>query len=180
MEARWWGRLLIVVLVGLFGVLGVATMAAGPEAAGVSGERGSARIDREECRVLGKINAYRKKKGRDPLDLARDLNEAADHHSGDMARHNYFSHTLHGGISWEKNIRSYGYDASPVGENIFAGSSRAGRAFKEWKHSRGHREAMLERSYQAIGVGRAYDRGSKYGWYWTTTFGGKVEHRVKC
>ena len=30
---------------------------------------------------------------------------------------------------------------------------------------------MLNASFQAIGIGRAYDPNSQYGWYWTTIFG---------
>jgi uncharacterized protein YkwD len=34
---------------------------------------------------------------------------------------------------------------------------------------------MLSSRYKAIGIGRAYDAGSQYGWYWTADFGGKAD-----
>jgi uncharacterized protein YkwD len=30
---------------------------------------------------------------------------------------------------------------------------------------------MRNKDFKDIGIGRAYDKNSKYGWYWTTTFG---------
>jgi len=175
-------RLFLVALVGVIGLVGTLGLsgAPAPASAQVGSEGGSARIDNEECRFLGKINSYRRKNGLKPVDLDRDLNEAADHHSRDMAKRNYFSHKLKGGKDWDQNIRSFGYKGNPIGENIYAGSAKAGAAFKAWKKSRGHRKAMLDRSFGAIGVGRAFDKGSKYGWYWTTTFGGPVENKVSC
>jgi uncharacterized protein YkwD len=185
------GRLVGAALVGLLsgaGTIGAQVIDTSEaerievEASGerVGGEAGGARIDSEECRLLGKINKFRRQNGAKPLELAADLNAAADHHSDDMARRDYFSHNLKGGPSWSANIRRFGYKSSPIGENIAAGPSGADGAFKLWKNSRGHRENMLRESFEAIGIGRAFDRGSKYDWYWTTTFGGRVENKVNC
>ena len=80
-------RSLLVALVAVFGVVGVVGVPAAPVESEVTAERGAARIDSQECRVLGMINAYRRKNGARPLQLSRDLNEAADFHSRDMARH---------------------------------------------------------------------------------------------
>ena len=177
----WSVRFAMIALVAALAFGVVAEAAAAPTAEGsVSGERGGARLDREECRVLDKINDYRRQRGRRPVALDRNLNAAAAHHSEDMAERDYFSHRLKGGKDWDENIRSFGYRSNPIGENIFAGSSKANAAFKAWKESPGHRKTMLDRQFEAIGIGRDSDRRSEYGWYWTTTFGGEVESSVRC
>ncbi len=115
--------------------------------------------------------------------LSAQLGLAAERHSADMARKNYFSHKVRGdNRSWKQNIRHFGYEGDPIGENIVAGTNakRAKVAMKMWKTSAPHNKTMLNGDFRAIGIGRAYDKGSKYGWYWTTTFGGKAEKPVSC
>ena len=136
--------------------------------------------DSVECAVLKKINAFRKKAGAPSLRLSQPLGDAARHHSEDMAERNYFSHDLKGGTTWEENIRDFGYSGDPVGENIAAGQESAAEVFDAWRTSKGHRKNMLDGDFRAIGIARAYDRNAKYGWYWTTTFGGDVEREVSC
>ena len=132
--------------------------------------------DAEERAVLAKINQYRAGKGRKALALTQTLGAAADHHSVQMAKADYFSHTLLGGVSWDKNIRNHGYTFNTArGENIAAGHADADTTFLQWKGSPEHNKNMLDPDYKAIGIGRAYDAGSRYGWYWTTVFGGVVD-----
>ena len=40
-----------------------------------------------------------------------------------------------------------------------------------WKSSPEHDRDMRNKNFTEIGIGRAYNKSSKYGWYWTTTFG---------
>lgn len=136
--------------------------------------------DEQECAFLGLVNRFRRQNGRKPLALSVSLGAAAEHHSVDMARNDYFSHDLHNGVSWSKNIRKHGYRGNPIGENIAAGMESAQAAFATWKDSPPHRKNMLGRDYQAIGIGRAFGRDTDYGWYWTTTFGGPIEQQVGC
>jgi uncharacterized protein YkwD len=89
-----------------------------------------------------------------------------------MARKNYFRHRLNNGDSPEENIERFGYtDWKAVGENIAAGHKSARQVFTAWKKSRDHARNMRSKDFTEIGIGRAYDKRSKYGWYWTTTFG---------
>ena len=137
--------------------------------------------DAEECAMLAKINAYRKANGKSALTLSRTLGAAAEHHSRDMAAKNYFSHTLSDGTSWSKNITNHGYPTNTYrAENIAAGHAKATDTFNQWKNSSGHRANMLNGTYKAIGIGRAYGSASTYKWYWTTTFGSAVDSTVKC
>jgi uncharacterized protein YkwD len=129
--------------------------------------------DSQETKFLRIINNYRADNGLSKLSLSRTLGAAAEHHSKDMARNNYFDHTLKGGIDWSVNITNHGYQASgTLGENIAAGNSSAETTFRQWKNSPGHNRNMLNPKYHAIGIGRAHKSDSRYGWYWTTTFGG--------
>jgi uncharacterized protein YkwD len=137
--------------------------------------------DSQEARFLSFINAHRKANGVGPLKISRTLGAAADHHSTEMAKNNYFSHTMLKGVSWSANIKNHGYKASgAIGENIAAGNSSAEATFNQWKKSSGHNKNMLNRNFTAIGIGRARNSSSRYGWYWTTTFGGKFDSGPSC
>jgi uncharacterized protein YkwD len=136
----------------------------------------------EECAFLGIINAYRKSNGLGTLTISVTLSAAAEHHSLDMAKKNYFSHTLANGSSWSQNIANYGYPSDTSrAENIAAGRGSAEEVFQQWKESAGHNKNMLSPKFTAIGIGRvAGVSGSKYKWYWTNTFGSKVDVAYKC
>ena len=81
--------------------------------------------------------------------------------------------------------RISGIPHSPAAENIGAGHATAEAVLKQWQtacdpDSSGsctyaHRKNMLNPSYKVIGIGRAHNRASKFGWYWTTDFGGVVD-----
>ena len=130
--------------------------------------------DGEERAFLDLINDYRRKTGAGNLSLQNQLGAAADHHSQDMANENYFDHKLSNGDSAEKNIERYGYtNWSFVGENIAAGHETASAVMDAWKSSPDHDRGMRDKNFTEIGIGRAYNKGSKYGWYWTTTFGSR-------
>lgn len=172
-------RLLGIAAVVVFGLVG--PIAVGTSAIETIESRGDGDgIDREECRMLDEINRFRRQNGLGKLALSRDLTEAAAYHSRDMARRDYFKHRLSDGTDWDKNIRNFGYKGNPIGENIAAGNEKAGPTFEQWRKSDGHRKNMLQRSFGSIGIGRAYDRQSKYDWYWTTTFGGRPGKAISC
>jgi len=138
------------------------------------GGGGASSPDGEERAFLDLINNYRRDNGAGSLSLQNQLDAAADHHSQDMAKKNYFSHTLSNGDSAEKNIERFGYtNWSFVGENIAAGQETAKAVMDAWKSSPEHDRNMRNKDFTEIGIGLAYDNSSKYGWYWTTTFGSR-------
>ena len=133
------------------------------------------------CTVLKKINQFRADNNRRPLAIDAALNRAAQHHSDDMARNDYFSHTLRGDHrTWDENIRAYGYRPSPIGENIAAGQRTAHDVVRAWIQSPDHRANMLNPEFRAIGIGIASSRNATYATYWTTTFGGEVTDPQRC
>ena len=137
--------------------------------------------DSEELAILVLINNHRNSRGLGPLALTQTLSGASDHHSVSMAKHDYFSHDLrHEGITWSQNMSRHGYRfKTNRGENIAAGNPGAAATFEQWRASPGHNANMLNNKFKAIGIGRAYDAQSKYGCYWTTDFGGRVDEAAK-
>lgn len=135
--------------------------------------------DAQEAAFLGLINQYRAENGLAAVALSAKLGAAADHHSIDMAKTGFFSHTFKDGTTWSKNIANHGYSTNTyTGENIAAGYADAASVFAMWKNSRGHNANMLNPNFTAIGIGREYGKSTRYGWYWTTTFGGIVDGGV--
>jgi uncharacterized protein YkwD len=138
------------------------------------GRGGGYSPDGEERAFLDLINNYRRQHGAGNLSLQDQLGAAAEHHSRDMANKNYFSHKLANGDSSEKNIERCGYtNWSYIGENIAAGHETAKAVMDAWKSSPDHDRGMRNKNFTEIGIGRAYNKNSKYGWYWTTTFGSR-------
>lgn len=135
----------------------------------------------EELEFLELINDYRADNGLGGLRISATLGAAAEHHSRDMAKYNYFSHTLYNGRTWLQNIRSHGYTTkAATAENIAAGYRTAEKTFEQWRNSSGHNRNMLSAKYSAIGIGRASKRGSRYTYYWTTTFGSVFDKGPSC
>ncbi|HLL49125.1 MAG TPA: CAP domain-containing protein, partial [Thermomicrobiales bacterium] len=133
-----------------------------------NGGGGGYAADGEERAFLNLINDYRSRNGLAGLALQDQLGAAADHHSQDMAQKNYFAHCE------LESVKNFGYtNWLFIGENIYAGSESASSAMDAWKNSAGHNKNMLDGKFTEIGIGRAYNQNSKYGWYWTTTFGSR-------
>jgi uncharacterized protein YkwD/uncharacterized protein YraI len=127
--------------------------------------------DGEEVGFLALINEYRAASGLRALSLSSSLSSAAAYHSVDMAANGYLAHTLLDGTTVEQNMANFGYQGGTHGENIAAGTETAAEAMQIWQGSAEHNANMLNASFGAIGIGRAYDPNSQYGWYWTTIFG---------
>jgi uncharacterized protein YkwD len=159
-------------------LLGVALAlsSAAPASAGPNCTVSSA-IDAEEQRFLQLINEHRADNDLGPLALSPKLTRAAAWKSAHMAANDYFAHDDAGiDRDFVDRIRDCGYTANTwLGENIAAGKETAEDVFAQWRNSSGHNANMLNPNFNAIGIGRAFDDDSTYGWYWTTDFGGFVD-----
>lgn len=143
--------------------------------------------DAEEFELLISINEYRSANGLPPLVLSLTLGAAAAHHSESMASFNYFDagHDLRfegeaqdQTVSWQQNIANFGYPdntRTSRAENLAAGYESALETLAQWKSSPSHNDHLLSPRFQAIGIGRAHNPDSDYGWYWTVTFGSLVD-----
>jgi uncharacterized protein YkwD len=130
--------------------------------------RGGYAPDAEELAFLTLINDYRGQHGIGALTLQHHLGAAADHHARDMAQRNYYEHSALG------SVKTFGYtNWRFIGEIICASYASASSAMDAWKSSADHNKMMLDANYTEIGIGRAYNQNSNYGWYWTTTFGSR-------
>lgn len=129
-------------------------------------------IDAEEANFLAIINDYRAKNGLATLSLSPGLNRSAAWMVNDMATRGYFGHTDSLGRGPWARMADCGYPLAG-GENLAAGAYRdtGGAAFELFRNSPSHNENMLVPEYRQIGIARVFVDGSRYGWYWATTFG---------
>jgi uncharacterized protein YkwD/uncharacterized protein YraI len=134
-------------------------------------ESADACLDDEEVGFLALINDYRAGAGLRPLSVSTSLSAAAAYHSADMAANSYLDHTRVDGKTVQQSMAEFGYSGGLFGENIAAGTATAPEAMETWQNSAGHNANMLNGAFGAVGIGRAYDSASPYGWYWTTIFG---------
>gem|GEM_PF-5505252 len=128
-----------------------------------------------EMEMLRQINMLRQDNGLPPLSLSKPLGVAAELKASDMATRNYFGHVSPDGQDPRELLDSVGYTPfTSTAENIAAGHADASTTFQQWLNSPDHLHAMLGEAYTAIGIGRAHNPDSEYGWYWVTEFGGEV------
>lgn len=135
-----------------------------------------------EYKILYYTNQERKSKGIKELKLDPNLSDIARDHSKDMAENNFFEHTnLKGEDPTDRATRSGynvhkelggGWYSEGIGENIGMmptgdvigkdyisknADSIAKAQVESWMESPGHRENILNNTYDLIGVGVAYD-----------------------
>jgi uncharacterized protein YkwD len=128
--------------------------------------------DAEELAFVDLVNGYRASLGLGTLTLNYELGAAADYKSYDMATNNYFDHYGLDGTDPGTNIQRFGYTGYPWAENIASGMGTAQEVLIAWQNSPEHDATMRNPNFTEIGIGRAYNEASYYGWYWTATYGG--------
>jgi len=141
-------RLLVV---GVSLALLACVFAPAPEPASADGPS----HDSTERRVIGLLNHVRAQQGLGRLHASRPLARAADRHTKDMIRRNFFDHTSSDGTSFGNRLNRY-TAAAQVGENIGYLQGRANaapRIVSMWMHSAGHRAMILAGSFRKVGVG---------------------------
>lgn len=131
----------------------------------------SADLDTEERALLKLLNDYRAASGLSPLIHNRKLGVAAEIHARDMAVNNFTGHIGSDRSTADQRIEAAGYHYEWSGENVFWGSGSAKSAFAWWKSSPDHNDNLLFGKFTETGIRRAYNPASRYGWYWTNTFG---------
>lgn len=118
---------------------------ASPSGSGASGK---------EQEMVSYINQARSSAGLPPLQLNSSLTTAARAKSKDMAVNNYFSHTSPTYGSFTSLLARYGIRYRAAAENIAWNSNGSVRsAHNSLMNSTGHRNNIMNRSYQQIGVG---------------------------
>lgn len=123
------------------------------------------------AQVISLVNSERAKAGCGPLKENAQLRTAAQGHSDDMARRDFFSHTNPDGADPGERTTAAGYRWSTYGENIARGQRTAASVMDSWMKSQGHRENILNCAFKDIGVGIHQGAG---GPWWTQNFGARM------
>lgn len=110
-----------------------------------------------ELDIVARINAQRTTRGLRPLRVSRGLTAAANYHTRQMGERGFFEHeSANGAAFWRRIERFYpaGRGNWSVGENLFWESpgTSAASAVKEWMQSPPHRQNVLAREWQDIGI----------------------------
>jgi len=135
----------------------LAVLAASPATAPA---QASARLDGTERAVVRHINDIRAEHGLAPVHAGHALNRAAEYHSRDMLRHDFFDHPSSDGTPFDRRIRSYA-DARMVGETLAALGQRHGGGatiVQMWIDSPPHRAVLLTPEFRRIGVARRWGK----------------------
>ena len=122
-------------------------------------------------RMLDAVNNERNKEGVAPLTWCRNLASSSTAHAKDMAKRGYFEHDTPEGIDPTGRAETSGYGGGS-GENIAVLQKSVVEVMDAWMNSQGHRENILESSYNHFGFGIArgrYDGSS--GFFWVQNFG---------
>lgn len=120
-----------------------------------------------EQRMVNLINQERSKAGLPPLTVDLRLVDLARKKSQDMITNNYFSHTSPVYGDPFKMMTSAGINYRIAGENL-AGAGTVDQAHSALMNSAGHRQNILNPSYDKVGVGIA--AGGGYGNMYTQLF----------
>ncbi len=106
-----------------------------------------------------------------PLTWNAQLVSAADAHSTDMARFNFFSHTGSNGLDVGSRVTATGYTYSAVGENIAAGQQTIDAVMAGWLDSPGHCRNIMNANYAEVGASCTRNNAADFRIYWTQVFG---------
>jgi uncharacterized protein YkwD len=151
----------------------VAACAATAPVAASTAFAGSPRLSPTERAVVRLMNQVRAGHGLPALKASPRLARAADRHSGDMLRHDFFAHESSDGTSFLRRVRSYAH-ARSVGENLALLSGvrgAAGEVVRMWLNSPPHRAVLLSRGFRRVGVGtRSGTLGSQKATVYTVDF----------
>lgn len=174
MSARQWIGLAIVALAVAASFVVPAVQTSTPEPEGPTRGCDGARGDAAAAPTLCLLNAERARHGLRPLREDARLARAARRHARDMAERDYFAHESPEGTGPHARILRAGYERPRLtGENLARGEAEAGAPsaiVEGWMHSPGHRENILRRGFEEIGIGIVVDGGEAF---YATTFGAR-------
>ncbi len=150
------GMLAVIVAVGLAG----PPVATARDCRNADLDPSAARAGAIERATLCLINHERRARGLGPLRREPRLSRAAQRHSDDMTRRDYFAHVAPGGLDLRGRLTNAGYlrgaGSWSAGENIAWGSgwrARPAAIVASWMASPGHRANILSADYRQIGLG---------------------------
>lgn len=103
-------------------------------------------------KIIEYTNLEREKLGLAPLKQNQNLNKAAEAKAANMFEENYWAHFAPSGKDpWNFILRT-GYKFSFAGENLARNFYNSEDVVKAWINSASHRENIINKNYQEIGV----------------------------
>ena len=102
--------------------------------------------------IVAEMNRERSAHGLAPLRLNERLNLAATDRIKDMFAKRYFDHVAPDGLDPFSWVEQRGYDYRSIGENIAIGYQTAATIVEGWMTSPGHRQNILEKKYEEVGI----------------------------
>ncbi|WAA11010.1 CAP-associated domain-containing protein [Fervidibacillus albus] len=114
-------------------------------------------IEGFEYQLYDLTNAERVKYGLNPLVWDRDVQITAKKHSEDMAANGYFSHENLKGQSPFDRMKEDAIFYTVAGENLAYGQFSSIFAHEGLMNSKGHRENILQKDFERIGIGVAFN-----------------------
>ena len=103
--------------------------------------------------LLDRVNEERKRRRLGPLRPNRTLSSAAQTYADRMMREGFYGHVSPRGDTVLERVQASGYDPELTGENLASGQPTAEQAMDNWMASKGHRDNILEPSFQDVGFG---------------------------
>lgn len=108
-----------------------------------------------------------------PLRWDAQLQSAAEGHSQDMARRNYFEHRSPEGREVSQRVSASHYRWKSVGENLAGGDRSIAEAVEGWLNSPDHCENLMDPKFVDVAVACVAQPGTEWGTYWTMVLGRK-------
>ena len=141
----------------------------GKSSSGGNADEGSSSESRDPDDYAGTVwaivNEERQKAGRGELDWSDTLSEAASERAKELTE--LFSHSRPDGRDCFTVLSEYSIGSMAAGENIAMGQRTPQEVMNAWMNSKGHRENILNASFDTIGVG-CYEENGVY--YWVQLF----------
>lgn len=175
-------RLFFIALLSMLSLVGSAftapgiAQAAAPAAVPLSSVAKSTAFEKEVLSLVNKARSSKRKCGGKTYTQAKALKWnsklalAAERHSTDMSKRNYFDHISKSGKSPSARIKAVGYKYKAMGETLAAGYTSPKAVVNAWLKSPGHCKILMSKSYTQLGVGHYSGKG-KYVHYTTANFG---------
>jgi uncharacterized protein YkwD len=140
----------------LVAVLAAAVVAAAGPAVARAGT--GAQLTQSEHTIVRLVNDVRARNGLGRLVVSRALSRAAEGHTRDMLRRDFFDHSSSDGTPFDRRVRRYA-NARSVGETLAALRQRRGGAatvVRMWMESPPHRAVLLGSGFRRIGIARRW------------------------
>ncbi len=103
-------------------------------------------------RIIELTNKARLEQGQAVLKHNSTLDLAAQKKAADMLKNNYFAHTSPSGIKPWQWFKEVGYNYTFAGENLAMNFMEAEDAITAWLDSPSHRDNILSKNYEDIGI----------------------------